>query len=45
MLNEVKSSNMSTKQRSFRDNYRNHVKGWYNGFVHLAMIFIIIYGL
>ena len=40
MLNEVKSSNMSTKQRSFRDNYRNNVQGWYNGLLHVSIIYI-----
>ena len=32
MLNEVKSSIMSSKQRTFRDEYRKQVQGWYSGF-------------
>ena len=39
MLNEVKSSTMSSKQRSFRDKYRNQVQGWYNGLLHVSIIY------
>ena len=40
MNNEVMSSSMSTKQRTFRDNYRNQVQGWYSGFLHVLIIYV-----
>ena len=43
MLNEVKSSNMSTKQRSFRDKYRNQVQGWYSGLLHVSIIYVTVF--
>ena len=39
MLNEVKSSTMSSKQRTFRDKYRNQIQGWYNGLLHVSIIY------
>ena len=38
---ELQSGNFTKDQKEFRKKYRDNVKGWYNGFVHLAMIFII----
>ena len=39
MNNEVMSSQMSSKQRTFREKYRNQVQGWYNGFLHVSIIY------
>ena len=39
MLNEVKSSIMSSKQRTFRGEYRNQVQGWYSGLLHVSIIY------
>ena len=41
MLNEVKSSIMSSKQRTFRDKYRKQVQGWYSGLLHVSIIYAI----
>ena len=38
---ELITGNFNKEQKEFRKKYRDNVKGWYNGFVHLAMIFII----
>ena len=38
---ELASSPMSDRQRRYRDIYRQRVAGWYNGFAHVAIIYII----
>lgn len=38
---ELQNSNMSDRQRQYRANYRQRVAGWYNGFLHIAIIYII----
>ena len=38
---ELMSGNFYKGQKEFRKKYRDGLKGWYNGFVHLAMIFLI----
>ena len=38
---ELASSPMSDRQRRFRDIYRQRVAGWYNGFAHVAIIYVI----
>ena len=38
---ELKEGNFYTGQKEFRKKYRDNLKGWYNGFVHLLMIFSI----
>ena len=43
MNNEVMSSSMSSKQRTFRDNYRNQVQGWYSG-LHVSIIYVTVFG-
>lgn len=32
---------MSERQKSYRANYRQRVAGWYNGFLHIAIIYTI----
>ena len=38
---ELVHSNMSDRQRAYRANYRERVVGWYNGFLHIAIIYTI----
>ena len=38
---ELTSGNFYKGQKEFREKYRENLKGWYNGFIHLAMIFLI----
>lgn len=38
---ELASSRMSERQRRYRINYRQRVAGWYNGFLHIAIIYVI----
>jgi hypothetical protein len=38
---ELSDSKMSERQRLFRENYRKRVAGWYNGYLHIALIYII----
>tara|TARA_Y100000746_G_C15189777_1_gene320885 strand:+ start:324 stop:542 length:219 start_codon:yes stop_codon:yes gene_type:complete len=38
---ELESGNFFEGQKEFRKKYRDNVKGWYNGLIHLIMIFII----
>ena len=38
---ELKSGNFFKGQKEFRKEYRENVNGWYNGFIHLGMIFSI----
>jgi hypothetical protein len=38
---ELASSPMSERQRQYRANYRQRVSGWYNGYLHIAIIYVI----
>ena len=38
---ELAATNMSERQRTYRANYRQRVAGWYNGFLHIAIIYTI----
>src|SRR3954451_16649945 len=38
---ELAVSNMSERQRRYRANYRQRVAGWYNGLLHIAIIYTI----
>lgn len=38
---ELAQSTMSERQRQYRNKYRERVAGWYNGFLHIAVIYII----
>ncbi len=38
---ELASSRMSERQRVYRANYRQRVAGWYNGLLHIAIIYTI----
>src|SRR5262249_62111934 len=35
------SVSMTERQRKYRENYRQRVAGWYNGWLHIALIYII----
>ena len=32
---------LGEKQKAFRQNYRSRIAGWYNGIIHVAVIYII----
>ena len=32
---------LSEKQKAFRQDYRSRIAGWYNGFIHVAVIYVI----
>ena len=32
---------LGEKQKAFRQNYRSRIAGWYNGMLHVAVIYII----
>ena len=38
---ELAVTNMSERQRAYRATYRQRITGWYNGFVHIAIIYTI----
>ena len=38
---EIKNSLMDSRQRKFRIKYREEIDGWYNGFLHIAIIYSI----
>ncbi|HEY0293259.1 MAG TPA: sterol desaturase family protein [Hansschlegelia sp.] len=38
---ELSQSAMSERQRFYRANYRQRVAGWYNGFLHITIIYVI----
>lgn len=38
---ELQNTRMSERQKSYRANYRQRVAGWYNGFLHVAIIYTI----
>ncbi len=41
MVAEVKHSLMTDRQKSFREKYRKQVQGWYNGLLHVSIIYTI----
>lgn len=38
---ELTASEMNDRQRTFRETYRSRVTGWYNGWLHVAVIYTI----
>jgi len=38
---DLASSAMSDRQRAYRAEYRRRIDGWYNGFLHVAVIYAI----
>ena len=40
-IKELTATNMSERQRTYRANYRQRLAGWYNGFLHIAIIYTI----
>jgi len=38
---ELAKTPMTERQRQYRENYRQRVAGWYNGWLHIALIYII----
>ena len=38
---ELATTPMTERQRKYRENYRQRVAGWYNGWLHIALIYII----
>jgi hypothetical protein len=38
---ELATTPMTERQRKYRDNYRERVAGWYNGWLHILLIYII----
>jgi hypothetical protein len=38
---ELATTPMSERQRTYRSNYRSRVAGWYNGWLHVAVIYAI----
>ena len=38
---ELNTSPMTDRQRSYRSEYRNRIAGWYNGWLHVAVIYVI----
>lgn len=38
---ELANSTMTDRQRRYRANYRQRIAGWYNGFLHTAVIYAI----
>src|SRR3954471_14394331 len=38
---ELATSQMGDRQRGFRREYRSRIAGWYNGWVHVAVIYAI----
>jgi hypothetical protein len=41
MSMDLADSPMSGKQRSYRAEYRSRIAGWYNGWLHIAVIYLI----
>ena len=41
MALELANSGMSDRQRKYRETYRSRIVGWYNGWLHVAVIYII----
>ena len=40
-MKELAVTNMTERQRTYRANYRQRIAGWYNGFLHIAIIYTI----
>ena len=38
---ELSSSPMTERQRNYRANYRHRIAGWYNGWLHVFVIYVI----
>src|SRR5690242_12438588 len=38
---ELSSSPMTERQRNYRANYRHRIAGWYNGRLHVFVIYVI----
>lgn len=38
---EISTSDMSDRQRGYRDTYRTRITGWYNGWLHVSVIYTI----
>src|SRR3954454_10336763 len=38
---ELASSSMTERQRNYRANYRHRIAGWYNGWLHVFVIYVI----
>jgi len=38
---ELSASDMTERQRNFRGEYRDRIAGWYNGWLHVAVIYTI----
>ncbi len=38
---ELQDTPMSDRQRKYREIYRSRVVGWYNGWLHVAIIYAI----
>ncbi|MEI6202485.1 MAG: fatty acid hydroxylase family protein, partial [Enhydrobacter sp.] len=38
---ELSATSMSDRQRKYRETYRQRVTGWYNGWLHIALIYTI----
>ena len=38
---ELSNSNMDQRQRAYRQEYRARIAGWYNGWLHIAVIYAI----
>jgi hypothetical protein len=38
---ELATTPMTERQRKYRDNYRERVAGWYNGWLHILLIYTI----
>ena len=38
---ELTSSPMTERQRNYRANYRYRIAGWYNGWIHVLVIYVI----
>jgi len=41
MTMELTNSPMTDRQRSYRETYRSRIIGWYNGWLHVALIYAI----
>jgi len=41
MQRELDQSRMSDRQRRYRDTYRQRIVGWYNGWLHVTVIYAI----
>jgi hypothetical protein len=38
---ELANTPMTERQRKYRENYRERVAGWYNGWLHILLIYTI----